>query len=416
MDPVGDPEGLAGVADVLDQHRELVPPQPCDRVPGAEARLEPPREGDEHLVPGHVPEAVVDHLELVEVDVEDRERIVVAPPAAGEGLAQAVAEQRAVGEAGQRVVERVVEEPFLRLLAAGDVGQGAGHAVGLAPRVPHREAAAEHPAIGAVAMPDAVLHLEVRLLALEVHVQALAKLSDLFRMDAAQPLVGGRAQLGGGMAEHLLPARREVDPVVPKVPVEEPVVGAAHGQRVALLALLQRQQGGLLLRFHPLALTRGPDGGLQAGDPFLQHVVRGAGLDDVGGGLFVERPGHDDERRPGSHLSGELQGGQAVVARQVVVGQDQVERKSPQRPFVVLAADDPGERELPDVLPQLPLEELLVGRIVLQHEDGERVINHGTPRALSPQKVYHFRLNSGRLRHDISQMCDTDHISADQRP
>ena len=294
---------------------------------------------------------------------------------------QAVPEQRAVGEPGEGVVQRVVEEPLLRLLPARDVRQGAGHTVRFPLLVAHGEPAAQHPAVAAVLVSDPILHLEMGFPTLEVGVQALAKLADLVGVDAAQPLVGGRADVGRGMAEHLLPARGEVDPVAAKVPVEEAVVGSAHGERVALLALAQGQHRGLLLVLHALALARRADGGPEAGDALLQDVVRRPGLDDVGGGLLVERSGDDDERGAGSDPSGELQRGQAVVAGNVVIGQDQVEGERAQRAFVVLRSRDPRERELPDVLPQLPLEELLVRRIVLQHEDGERVIDHFSPRA-----------------------------------
>src|SRR5438876_5019256 len=228
---------------------------------------------------------------------------------------------------------------------------------------------------------DPTLQIEVRFPALEVGAQALAKLADLLRVDPAQPLLGGRADVGLGVAQHLLPARGEVDPVATKVPVEEAVVGSAHGQRVALLALAQGQHRGLLLVLHASALPRRADGGPEAGDALLQDVVRRPVLNDVGGGHLVERSGDDDERGAGSDPSGELQGGQAVVAGNVVIGQDQVEGERAQRAFVVLRSRDPRERELPDVLPQLPLEELLVRRIVLQHEDGERVIDHFSPRA-----------------------------------
>ena len=40
---------------------------------GPEAAAEPIRHGDEQLVAGGVPEAVVDGLEVVEVDEQDRE-------------------------------------------------------------------------------------------------------------------------------------------------------------------------------------------------------------------------------------------------------------------------------------------------------------------------------------------------------
>ena len=62
-------------------------------------------------------EAVVDGLEVVEVEVQHRGR----PPAAdgpGQGVTEAVEEERAVRQAGQDVVERLVAELVLERLVA----------------------------------------------------------------------------------------------------------------------------------------------------------------------------------------------------------------------------------------------------------------------------------------------------------
>ena len=65
-----------------------------------------------------VAERVVDVLEAVQVDEDDRERAAVAV-ARGERLLEPVAQQGAVGQAGERVVERVVL--VLHRAAAGPV-------------------------------------------------------------------------------------------------------------------------------------------------------------------------------------------------------------------------------------------------------------------------------------------------------
>jgi len=54
-----------------------------------------------------VAEAVVDRLEVVEVDEEDADA-AATPGRAGDRVGDAVAEEGAVGEAGERVVERLV--------------------------------------------------------------------------------------------------------------------------------------------------------------------------------------------------------------------------------------------------------------------------------------------------------------------
>ena len=65
-------------------------------------------------------ERVVHGLEVVEVGEEDRHRAVAAR-LPGERVRDTVAEEGAVGEAGQRVVEGLVLELHLELLAQRDV-------------------------------------------------------------------------------------------------------------------------------------------------------------------------------------------------------------------------------------------------------------------------------------------------------
>ena len=117
--------------------------------PGRTRVLQPPRHLDQELVAGHVPEGVVDGLEVVEVDEEHGE-VALAPAVAGEGVVQALREERAVGEAGEGIVGAAV----------GDVRLRPRHAVGPALVAAAGEAAAEHPAVGAVAVPHPVLVLE----------------------------------------------------------------------------------------------------------------------------------------------------------------------------------------------------------------------------------------------------------------
>ena len=74
----------------------------------------------QQLVANRVAEAVVDRLEVVEIDEDHRELAVVAP-AARERQRQAILEQRPVGEAGEVVVERLVAKLLLERHALRDV-------------------------------------------------------------------------------------------------------------------------------------------------------------------------------------------------------------------------------------------------------------------------------------------------------
>ena len=62
-------------------------------------------------------EAVVDRLEVVEVDEQDGQPAAAPRCGSDERVLEAVDEQRPVGEPGQRVVERLVAELVLERLA-----------------------------------------------------------------------------------------------------------------------------------------------------------------------------------------------------------------------------------------------------------------------------------------------------------
>ena len=75
-----------------------------------------------HPVASIVTERVVDNLEVVEVQEQHGERLaVLAPPP--ERVLDAIAEQRPVREVGNRIVEGLIGELLLELLALGDVAQ-----------------------------------------------------------------------------------------------------------------------------------------------------------------------------------------------------------------------------------------------------------------------------------------------------
>ncbi len=93
--------------DALEQDGELVAAEARGGVAGADARAQALADLEQDPVAGGVAEAVVDRLEVVEVDEDDGQADVVAA-GAGDGVADALDEQRAVGEARDRVVEGLV--------------------------------------------------------------------------------------------------------------------------------------------------------------------------------------------------------------------------------------------------------------------------------------------------------------------
>ena len=120
QETVRDLDRMVDVADLLEQDRELVAGQAAGRVTRSDGVPEAP--GDLHAAAGprSVAQGVVDVLEVVEVDQQHRGH-GATPSAAGQRMADAVGEEGAVGETGQRVVERLVAELRLEVAPLGDV-------------------------------------------------------------------------------------------------------------------------------------------------------------------------------------------------------------------------------------------------------------------------------------------------------
>ena len=109
------------LAQVLDQRHELVAAHARRAAGGAEAGFEAPRDLDQQLVADFVAARIVDQLEVVEIDEQQRSVAAVAG-AAGERLLEAVVEQATIWQAGQPVVEGEVDDLLFSAFALGDVG------------------------------------------------------------------------------------------------------------------------------------------------------------------------------------------------------------------------------------------------------------------------------------------------------
>jgi hypothetical protein len=70
--------GLQRIGGGLEQHGELVAAEPGDGVAGAGRAGDPLRDAHEQLVTGGVAEAVVDRLEVVQVEEDDGDGAAVA--------------------------------------------------------------------------------------------------------------------------------------------------------------------------------------------------------------------------------------------------------------------------------------------------------------------------------------------------
>src|SRR5437763_13464156 len=100
---LGDANGIVKVREVVQQNRELVAAKPRDRVARAQTAFELARDGDEQLIADGMPEAVVDHLEAVEVKEQHGEMLRGLPPVLLDGEAQVIREEDAIRQACERV-------------------------------------------------------------------------------------------------------------------------------------------------------------------------------------------------------------------------------------------------------------------------------------------------------------------------
>ena len=104
------------IVDVLEQDRELVAAEARGGVGGADARRHALGHLEQDPVAGRVAEAVVDGLEVVEVDEQHGHPDAVAQRPR-DRVADALVEQRPVGQVGDRIVEGLVGELLLERLA-----------------------------------------------------------------------------------------------------------------------------------------------------------------------------------------------------------------------------------------------------------------------------------------------------------
>ena len=117
-DALGDhPSRLGG--NPLEDDDELVAPEPGELVPRPTERPEEARELDEDDVPRPVPQGVVDDLEVVEVEEEERAGRASARP--GHDPLEALFRRAPVPEVRERVVEGEVADPLLGTAALRDV-------------------------------------------------------------------------------------------------------------------------------------------------------------------------------------------------------------------------------------------------------------------------------------------------------
>ena len=106
---------VMGVVKVGQDDREFVAAEPGHRIRFPDAAGQALGGLLEQFVTGVVAQGVVDLFEAVQVEEQDGD-LGSVPAAPGQGMGQAVHEQRAVGKLGQRIIVRLHAQLFLALL------------------------------------------------------------------------------------------------------------------------------------------------------------------------------------------------------------------------------------------------------------------------------------------------------------
>ena len=114
-DPLDDAHRVVGVDDRVEDDPELIAPEARHGVARSQRAHQALPDGAEQPVADRVADALVDDLEAVEVQQDDRDRVGVVGVGRGQRMRDPVGQQLPVGETGRRVVERAalgrIEQP-----------------------------------------------------------------------------------------------------------------------------------------------------------------------------------------------------------------------------------------------------------------------------------------------------------------
>jgi hypothetical protein len=255
-------------------------------------------------------------------------------------------------------------------------------------------AKAEHVAVLAEQRPGRALdqaHAALAVLPLQYPAAPAAALGDVavehrldFRPRRRRDQVEDVAsrQLRGAPAEQVLDAAVGVGEAAAEVHLPDPVLGRLDDGAEALLALAQRLLHLLALGLFGKLAQRILDGGGQAQQVVLEHVVRGAAAQRLERGFLADRARDEDEGPQRRQLAHQAQRVLAAEARHGVVAQHQVGVEGFQRDAQVALVVDPQRAHFARHAAQRPRQQLGIVRTVLdqQYAQGRMVFvfGHGT--------------------------------------
>ncbi len=204
-----------------------------DSVLRLEQAAEPARQREQDRVADRHADRIVDLLEAVEVDHHHGRADAGVGLGEGEHRLEAVDEKLAIGEAREIVVHRVVQQPLLRGLEVGHVGERADEAHHLAVGPDHRPRLEREPEVMAVRRAQAEILHQAAAPLLQHAVERGAEAVAVERVQHLEPVRRGTFERAALESERVLGLGTGEDLVGGDVPVPDHVARAGERQCAA---------------------------------------------------------------------------------------------------------------------------------------------------------------------------------------
>ncbi len=345
QDLLGDAFHAADKVQIRQDHRELVPAQARHRVGLAHAGSDAARGVDQQNVALLVSERVVDLLEVVQVDEQDRDVQLIAL-GLGDVVRQPVMEHAPVGQLGQRVEVGLLPDQHFRLLLLGHVldhakmqRRASGVDGGNRHVDPHDRAVRTQQALGRLEAGTAPRRQLVHARHFARHIVRVDDVGPLAALDLVE---AAARDFGVTRVDVLALAAHRVDQgdahrrflehgAKPQFALADSLVGAAplaRQQRHVHRATANEQQRGR--GQHPVQPGQGIGTGIGVvqeaveGDPARQHAQVGVDVGDVAPAFRIHVADFNQHRLHQRHHLARFEQQMLAVVAAGVLGQDQV--------------------------------------------------------------------------------------------
>ena len=301
-DRLGEGQDLVRVALRHEDQAELVALDAGNAVARLHQARQPPGDRQQDGIADRDADRIVDLLVAVDVEHDDGRLHRHVLPREGERRLEAVHEQLAVGQAGEVVVDGVVQKPLLRGLLLGDVADRAHAAHDLAVGPDHRPRLQAQPDIVPVIGPDAEFLRDAAAPVIDDGVERSAETVAVEDVDEVEPAARRAVERAALHPEKRIRVGADIDAVGGHVPVPDDVAGARQGQGLALGVGQEPGREGTAGEgvLHHREADQHDDEDEAARQRRLDEVVRQVARDGEPGGDDPEeqqRPGRDQHHR-----------------------------------------------------------------------------------------------------------------------